>query len=101
MSGLFEMAPDAVDLSSVTEGAISQEMAATTAAGAAALTGVLPMAPDADSVEFAAALNAAGGAYLATASEHAGQRTAFSGAQGLASATGVMTDALNAAASAF
>jgi hypothetical protein len=101
MSGLFDMAPDAVDLSSVTEGAISQEMAATTAAGAAALTGVLPMAPDADSVEFAVALNAASGAYLATASEHAGQRTAFSGAQGLASVTGVTTDALNAAASAF
>jgi hypothetical protein len=93
------MVPGAVDLSSVTEGAISQEMAATTAAGAAALTGVLPMAPDADSLEFAAALNAAGAAYLATASEHAGQRAGFSGAQGLASATNVAVDGLNAAAS--
>lgn len=92
MAGIFGMVPGAVDLSSVTEGAISEEMSATTAAGAAALIGVLPMAPDADSVEFAAALNAAGGAYLATASEHAGQRSAFSGAQGLASVTNVAAD---------
>lgn len=93
MGGLFHMASDAVDLSAVTEGGISEEMAATTAAGAAALTGVMPMAPDADSVEFAAALNAAGAAYLATAAEHAGQRSAFGGAQGLASITGVAADA--------
>jgi hypothetical protein len=99
MSGLFDMVPGAVDLSSVTEGAISEQMSATTAAGAAALTGVLPMAPDADSAEFAVALNASGAAYLATAAEHAGQRAGFSGAQGLASATGVATDAANAAAS--
>ena len=59
------------------------------------------MAPDADSVEFAAALNAAGAAYLATAAEHAGQRSAFSGAQGLASATGVAADVASAAASAL
>lgn len=101
MAGLFEMVPGAVDLSSVTEGAISEEMAATTAAGSAALTGVLPMAPDADSAEFAAALNATGAAYLATASEHAGQRSAFAGAQGLASATNVAADAASAAASAL
>ncbi|BBX41005.1 PE family protein [Mycobacterium simiae] len=101
MAGLFEMVPGAVDLSSVTEGAISEEMAATTAAGSAALTGVLPMAPDADSAEFAAALNATGAAYLATASEHAGQRSAFAGAQGLASATNVAADAASAVASAL
>lgn len=101
MSGLFQMASDAVDLSSVTEGGISEEMAATTAAGSAALTGVLPMAPDADSVEFAAALNAAGAAYLATAAEHAGQRSAFGGAQGLASITGVTADELGSIASSL
>lgn len=101
MSGVFGMVPGAVDLSAATEGAISEEMAATTSAGAAALTGVLPMAPDADSVEFAAALNAAGATYLATASEHAGQRSAFSGAQGLASVTGVATDIANSVASAL
>src|SRR3984957_9876819 len=101
MSGLFQMASDAVDLSSVTEGGISEEMAATTAAGAAALTGVMPMAPDVDSVEFAAALNAAGAAYLATATEHAGQRSAFSGAQGLASTTTTVVDTAGAIASAL
>jgi hypothetical protein len=101
MGGLFHMASEAVDLSSVTEGGISEEMAATTAAGSAALTGVIPMAPDADSVEFAAALNAAGAAYLATAAEHAGQRTGFAGAQGLASTTGVAADALGAIASSI
>ncbi|GLE51487.1 PE family protein [Mycobacterium montefiorense] len=101
MAGIFGMVPGAVDLSAVTEGAVSEQMAATTAAGAAALTGVLPMAPDADSVEFAAALNAAGGAYIATASEHAGQRSAFSGAQGLAAVTNVTADELGAGLSAI
>lgn len=98
MSGVFDMVPGAVDLSAVVEAGISEEMAATTAAGAAALTGVIPMAADADSIEFAAALNAAGAAYLATAGEHIGQRAAFSGAQGLASATNVAAEATRAAA---
>ena len=62
-------------------------MAATTGAGAAALTGVIPMAPDEDSAQFAAALNAAGAAYIAMANQHVGERTAFSGAQSLASTT--------------
>lgn len=97
----FGMVPGAVDVSAATEAGISEAMAATTAAGAAALTGVLPMALDADSIEFAAALNAAGAAYLGTAAEHVGQRAAFSGAQGLASATGVAAEGLNAAATAL
>lgn len=101
MSGLFSMIPGAVDLSAAVEAGISEAMAATTAAGAAALTGVMPMATDADSIEFAAALNAAGCAYLATAAEHIGQRAAFSGAQGLAAATNVADDAVRAAATAF
>jgi hypothetical protein len=101
MGGLFGMVPGAVDMSAAAEAGISEEMAATTAAGAAALTGVTPMAPDADSAEFAAALNAAGAAYLTTAAEHAGQRAGFAGAQGLASATGVVTEAARAAASAL
>ena len=101
MGGLFGMVPGAVDMSSAAEAGISEEMAATTGAGAAALTGVMPMAPDADSAEFAAALNAAGAAYLATASEHAGQRSGFAGAQSLASTTGVATEAARAAATAW
>ncbi|MEB3980834.1 PE family protein [Mycobacterium sp. 663a-19] len=97
----FGMVPGAVNLSSAAEAGISEEMAATTAAGAAALTGVMPMATDADSAEFAAALNATGAAYLTTAGEHVGQRAAFSGAQGLASATTEATEAARAAASAL
>jgi hypothetical protein len=97
MGGLdFTMVPGAVDLSAAAETGISEEMAATTAAGAAALTGAIPMAPDADSAEFAAALNAAGAAYLATAAEHVGQRGAFAGAQGLASVTHTAVEAINA-----
>lgn len=96
MSALFEMVPGAVNLSSAAEAGISEEMAATTGAGAAALTGVTPMAPDADSAEFAAALNATGAAYLTTASEHVAQRAGFSGAQGLAGATAPAVDAIQA-----
>jgi len=84
-------------MSSAAEAGIGEEMAATTAAGGAALTGVLPMAPDADSAQFAAALNAAGAEYLAMAAEHVGQRAAYSGAQGLAGVTGPAVDAINAA----
>lgn len=101
MTGFFGMVPGAVDLSAAAEAGISEEMAATTAAGAAALTGVLPMATDADSIEFAAALNAAGAAYLGTAAEQVGQRAAFSGAQSLAGATTVAAEGFNAAASAL
>ena len=98
MTGAFGMVPGAVDMSAAAEAGISEQMAATTAAGAAALTGVIPMATDADSIEFAAALNAAGAAYLATAAEHVGQRAAFSGAQSLASGATVAAEAANAAA---
>ncbi len=98
MGGFFGMVPGAVDMSAAAEAGISEGMAATTAAGAAALTGVLPMAADADSIEFAAALNAAGVAYLGTAAEHVGQRVAFSGAQVLSSAATVAAEAANAGA---
>jgi len=96
MGGLFSMVPDGVDLSAAAEAGISEEMAATTAAGAAALTGALPMAADADSIQFAAALNAAGTAYLASATEHVAQRAGFSGAQGMAAGTTTAVEAINA-----
>ena len=54
----FGLIPADVHKSSATESGVAAEMAATTAAGAAALTGVTPMALDADSTAFAAALNA-------------------------------------------
>ena len=61
---MFDVSPAAVNLSSLTESAITGEMAATTAAGSAALTGVVPMAASADDVAFASAMAGAGGAYL-------------------------------------
>lgn len=98
MTSGFGVIPAAVDLSSLTESGISAEMAATTAAGAAALTGVVPMAADADSAEFAQALNAAGATYLATVADHVEQRTAFAGAQSLASGTYAAMDAIHGTA---
>jgi hypothetical protein len=98
MTSGFGVIPAAVDLSSVTESGIGAEMAATTAAGAAALTGVVPMATDADSAEFAAALNATGATYLATVADHVQQRTAFAGAQSLASRTYAAMDAIHGTA---
>ncbi len=98
MTGAFGVIPAAVDMSSLTESGISADMAATTAAGAAALTSVVPMAADLDSAEFMAALNATGAAYLAAIADHVGQRAAFAGAQTLASGTYVATDAIDNAA---
>ncbi|HET9874888.1 MAG TPA: PE family protein, partial [Mycobacterium sp.] len=91
----------AVNLSALTESVISGDMAATTAGGAAALTGTVPMATDADSAAFAAALNASGGAYLGMAAEHVGQRMAFSGAQSLASVTYLLNELASAATMAL
>lgn len=101
MTNPLSVVPGAVDVSSATEIGISEGLAATTAAGAAALTSVRPMAADLDSALFANALNAVGGAYLATAAEHVGQRTAFADAQTLASGTYVATEAIRAANAAL
>ena len=98
MTSGFGVIPAVVDLSSLTESGISAEMAATTAAGAAALTGVVPMAADADSAEFAQALNATGATYLAIVADHVGQRTAFAGAQSLASVTYAAMDEIHGTA---
>lgn len=86
-----------IDLSALTESVISGEMAATTAGGAAALTGVVPMAVDADSAAFAAALNASGAAYLGIAAEHVGQRLAFAGTQNLAAVNYLLNELASAA----
>lgn len=87
----------AVDMSALTESVISGQMAAATAAGAHALTGTVPMAADADSAAFAAALNASGGSYLGMAAEHVGQRVAFAGAQNLSSVTYLLSELAGAA----
>jgi hypothetical protein len=87
-----------VSTSAATETGISAEMGAATSAASAALMGVLPMGADLDSVEFAAALNAAGASYVGTATEHLANRGMFAGAQDLAAVTYTATDVLNNAA---
>ena len=84
-----------VAASAATENGVSAELAATTAATAEALVGVVPMGADLDSIEFAAALNAAGASYIGTASEHLANRGSFAGSQNLAAATYTATDAIN------
>lgn len=81
--------------SAATETGISAGMAAATSAAAAALTAVLPMGADLDSIEFAAALNAAGAAYIGTATEHLTHRGMFAGSQDLAAATYTAADVVN------
>ena len=84
-----------VATSAATETGISAEMAAATSVAAAALTTVLPMGADLDSVAFAAALNAAGAAYIGTATEHLTSRGMFAGSQDLAAATYTAADVVN------
>lgn len=86
--------PATVAASAVTEDGIGVGIAATTSAAAAALTAVLPMGADLDSVAFAAALNAAGASYVGAAAEHAANRGQFAGAQNLAAATYTATEAI-------
>ena len=81
--------------SAATEASISAGMASATSAAAAALTAVLPMGTDLDSVEFAAALNAAGAAYIGAATEHLTSRGMFAGAQDVAAATYTAADVVN------
>lgn len=87
--------PATIAASAATEGAVSAEVASAAAAAAAALTAVMPMGADLDSVEFAAALNAAGATYLGTAGEHMANRGLFAGSQDLAAATYAATDAIS------
>lgn len=91
---VMNISPATVGASAATEAGIGAEVGASTAAAATPLMAVMPMGADLDSIEFAAALNAAGAAYVATASEHAANRGMFAGAQGLAAATAVATEAI-------
>lgn len=93
--------PATVSASAATEEGISAGLAASTSVAAAALTAVLPMGADLDSVAFAAALNAAGATYVATSGEHLANRTMFAGAQNLAAATYTATEAIRDAALAL
>ncbi|CAN5290956.1 hypothetical protein BH11ACT7_BH11ACT7_38860 [soil metagenome] len=94
---MMDVQPEGIDLSAVTESNISATMAASASAAAPALLGATPMGLDGDSAQFAAALNAAGGAYLASTAEHAGQRVAYSATQALSSTTYRAVDAIDKA----
>ena len=52
------------------------------------------MGLDLDSIEFAAALNAAGAAYIAAAGEHMASRGMFAGQQGLSAVTSAVTEVI-------
>ena len=81
--------------SAATETGISAEMAAATSTAAAALTMAMPMGADLDSAAFAAAVNAAGAAYIGTATEHLTNRGLFAGSQDVAAATYTAADVVN------
>jgi hypothetical protein len=98
---IVDVAPAAVNLSSLTESVISGEMAASTAAGSSALVGVVPMAASADDVAFATALASAGGAYLGAAGAHTGERAAYATGQSLASVSYVLNELISAAKFSF
>jgi hypothetical protein len=98
---IVDVAPAAVNVSSLTESVISGEMAATTAAGSAALVGVVPMAASADDAAFGAAMAAAGGAYLGAAGAHTGQRSAYATGQSAASVAYVLNDLISSAKFSF
>ncbi len=86
--------PATVSASAAMEEGISTGLAAGTSAAAAALTAVLPMGADLDSIAFAAALNAAGASYVGTAAEHSANRSTFAAAQSLAATTYAATEAV-------
>lgn len=90
-----------VGASAATEAGVGAQIAATTSAAAEAITGVLPMGADLDSIQFAAAMNAAGASYIAAAGEHLANRNLFASAQGLAAVTYAASDAVNNAALAL
>lgn len=98
---LLDVNAATVSTSAATEAAISAGVAATTAAAATALTGALPMGADLDSAAFAAALNAAGAAYVGTAGDHLLNRGEFAGSQGIAAATYTAADVVSNSALAL
>lgn len=92
---VLKVSAASVAASSATESAIAAAVIAATTAASPALIGTVPMGADLDSVQFAAALNAAGVAYLASSSEHCANRGLFAGAQSVAAATYTATDVIN------
>ena len=92
---IFNVNAATVGASAAAEVGVATELGAATAVASAALTAVMPMGADLDSVQFAAALNAAGASYIGAAGEHMTNRGMFAGSQNLAAATYTATDAIN------
>ena len=98
---IFNVSAATVSASAATEAALGAALVSTTAAVAEPLTAALPMGADLDSVGFAAALNTAGAAFIAAASDHSMDRQLFAGDQQIAAATYTATDVINNAALAL
>lgn len=89
---MLNVSETSIGVSAATELGLGVEVGAATAGASAALVGVMPMGADLDSAQFAAALGAAGVAYIGTATEHVANREAFSAAQALSAATYTVGD---------
>lgn len=97
----FSMEPAVVAASAGCESGLASVVGAGTAAGAPGLLGAAPMGADLDSLEFAAALDALGAAFVAAAAEHGISREMFSATQSTAVAMTVVSEAARAAAIAL
>jgi hypothetical protein len=95
---VFAMVPAVVGASSAAEAGLAGELGVAAAGVAPALLNPVPMGADADSARFAAMCAAAGAAHVAVAEQHGLERGLYSGAQSLAMATTVATEAMRAAA---
>lgn len=97
----FSMQPAVVAASASAESGLASVVGGATATGAPGLMGAVPMGADADSVEFAAALDALGAAFVAAAAEHGISREMFAATQSTAVAMTVTSEAARAAAVAL
>ena len=98
---VFNVSAAAVSASAATEAGVGASLASTTAAVTEPLTAALPMGADLDSVAFAAALNAAGAAFIGAATAQSAERQLYAGSQQIAAATYTATDLINNAALAL
>lgn len=98
---VFHAVPEVITASGVAETALAQGMVASAAAKAASFVGVMPMGLDPASVQFAAAMNAAGSALLTAHNLQAADRVDFAVKQAVSSATIDATEALQAALTAL
>jgi hypothetical protein len=90
-----------VSASAVTEAGVGAMLASMAATVAGPLLAVVPMGADVDSVQFAAALNAAGAALIGASASHSADRQRFAVAQDVAAATYTATDLIDNAALAL